>query len=180
MSIHVALLRAINVGGRNLIAMSELRSLLESLGFAGTRSLLQSGNLIFESGRRKGAMLERLLETETAKRFEIAVDYFVRSADELELIVARNPFPVEAEQDPGHLVVHFLKEAPKASDVKELQSAIRGPEVVCSEGKQLYVVFPEGIGDSKLTNALIERKLGSPRTGRNWNTVLKLNALAQE
>lgn len=180
MSAYVALLRAINVGGRNLVAMSDLRDLLGALGFADARSLLQSGNLVFQSDRRTSAMLERLLEVETEKRFELAVDYLVRTADEWETLIASNPFPDEAERDPSHLVVTFLKKAPDAKDIKALQAAIRGPEIVHCRGKELYVVYPAGIGRSKLTNTLIERELGARGTGRNWNTVLKLAALARE
>ncbi|TMQ31302.1 MAG: DUF1697 domain-containing protein [Planctomycetota bacterium] len=179
MPIHIALVRAINVGGRNMVAMSDLRELLESLGFAGAKSLLQSGNLIFQGDQRTGAKLESLLELETEKRFHVAVDYFVRTAEEWETIIARNPLPNEAERDPSHLVVVFLKKAPEAKDVQALQAAISGPEMVRSDGKQLYVVYPAGIGTSKLTNTLIERKLGTRGTGRNWNTVLKLAALTQ-
>src|SRR5216684_2159854 len=137
MPTYIALLRAINVGGRNLVAMSDLRDLLEALGFAGARSLLQSGNLIFQSKRRDGAKLERPLEVETEKRFKISIAYFVRSADEWQALVARNPFPEEAQRDPGHLVVQLLKDAPQAQHLKTLQAAIQGPEIVRLDGKQL-------------------------------------------
>ena len=180
MPIHIALLRAINVGGRNKVAMSDLRDLLGKLGFAGVRSLLQSGNLVFESDRQSGADLEHLLEIETEKRLAASVDYLVRTADELKKIVARNPFPDEAKRDPSHLVVIFMKKAPASNDVKALQAAIKGPEIVQAHGKQLYTVYPAGIGESKLTNALIEKKLGTRGTGRNWNTVLKLAAMTAE
>jgi uncharacterized protein (DUF1697 family) len=176
MSIHVALLRGINVGGHNMVGMSDLRDLLGALGFGGAKSMLQSGNLVFESDRRTGAGLERLLEVETAKRFEVSVDYFVRTAEEWETIVADNPFPEEAKRDPGHLLVVFLKTAPTANDMKALEAAVKGPEIVRAVGKHLYVVYPAGIGRSKLTNTLIERKLATRGTGRNWNTVLKLAA----
>jgi uncharacterized protein (DUF1697 family) len=180
MANYVALLRAINVGGRNLVAMSDLRDLLEGLGFAGTKTLLQSGNLVFQSDRRTGAVLERLLEVETEKRFGIPVDYFARTAEEWEKVIARNPFPKEAKTDPGHLLVVFLKEAPEVKSVKALQSAIKGPEMVRSDGKHLYAVYPAGVGTSKLTNALIKRTLGTRGTGRNWNTILKLATLVRE
>src|SRR5947207_6512046 len=134
MSIHVALLRGINVGGRNPVAMSDLRDLLGALGFAGARSLLQSGNLVFESDRRTGAELERLLEVETARRLEVTVDYLVRSADEWETVVAGNPFPHEAKRDPGHLLVVLLKTAPRPEDVQALQAAIEGPESLRAGG----------------------------------------------
>ncbi len=80
MPVHVALLRGINVGGRNLVAMSAVRELFESLGFAGAQTLLQSGNLVFQAERRTGTALERVFEAETAKRLGVAADYLVRTA----------------------------------------------------------------------------------------------------
>jgi uncharacterized protein (DUF1697 family) len=179
MSVHIALLRGINVGGHNKVAMSDLRDLFGALGLGGATSLLQSGNIVFQSDRLTGAPLENLLETETAKRLKVSADYLVRSAAEWEKIVARNPFPKEAKNDPAHLLVTFLKTAPPAKKGDELQTAIRGPEIIRLDGKQLYVVYPAGIGQSKLTGTLIENRLGSRGTGRNWNTVLKLAALCR-
>ncbi len=179
MSVYVALLRAVNVGGRNRVKMPDLLGLLSELGFAGARSLLQSGNLVFQGGGRTGAEIERLLETETAARLALRTDYIVRSSEEWQAIVDRNPFPDEAARDPGHLLVMFLKEAPSTGAVDALRAAIQGPELVRADGRQLYIVYPAGIGRSKLTNSLIEDKLGARGTGRNWNTVRKLGELAQ-
>jgi uncharacterized protein (DUF1697 family) len=179
MTIHIALLRAINVGGHKKVAMSDLRDLLTRLGFVDTRSLLQSGNLVFRSDGRTGANVERLLEAEAAKRLDLRTDFFVRTAEEWKAVIARNPFRDEAERDPGHLVVMFLKAAPDVKNVKALQAAITGPEIVRAEGKQAYIVYPSGIGRSRLTSTLIEKKLGTRGTGRNWNTILKLAALAK-
>lgn len=178
MSTHIALLRGINVGGKNLVPMSELRDLCAMLGLTGVRTLLQSGNLVFEGTKRRGSALEQFLEAETQKRFGIAVDYFVRTSAELQTIIAANPFPEAAERDPSHLLVMFHKDAPSADNVAALEAAIRGRETVRAVGKHLFVVYPDGIGTSKLTGSLIEKKLGSRGTGRNWNTVLKLAALA--
>jgi uncharacterized protein (DUF1697 family) len=180
MPIYVALLRGINVGGRNLVAMSDLRDLLDTLGFTNVRSLLQSGNLVFQGDRRASGAIERLLELESEKRLGISVDYHVRTAAELKSIIARNPFPDEAERDPAHVVVLFLKDAPNAENVEALRAAIRGPEIVRADGRHIYLVYPLGIGNSKLTNVLIDKKLGARGTARNWNTVVKLAALAQE
>src|ERR1700681_1238789 len=105
MSTNIALLRGINVGGRNMLAMSALRDLFEAIGLTGARSLLQSGNLVFHGDGRTGADLERLLEAETAKRLEVTVDFIIRNADEWQTIISRNPFLKEAEDDPSHLVV---------------------------------------------------------------------------
>ena len=179
MTVQVALLRAINVGGRNLVAMADLRDLLQALGIADAHTLLQSGNVIFQHDRRRSAELERWLETETERRLAVRADYFVRTSAEWASVVACNPFQREAERDPGHLVVMFLKDAPRKTDVAAIQSAIKGPEVVRADGRQAYITYPAGIGRSKLTNMLIEEKLGCRATGRNWNTVLKLAALIQ-
>jgi uncharacterized protein (DUF1697 family) len=180
MPIYIALLRGINVGGHNLIAMSDLRSMLEKLEFAGARTLLQSGNVVFESAELDGTSLEGLLETETARRLKVPAAYCIRTAEEWQKIIARNPFPKEAKLDPGHLLLMCLKTAPPAKAVKGLQDVIKGPEIVCADGRQLYIVYPDGIGRSKLTNTLIENKLDTRGTARNWNTVLKLAALCPE
>ena len=158
--------------------MAGLRDLLPQLGLADPRSLLQSGNLVFGATGRTGSQLERLLETEAEKRLALKTDFFVRTAKEWEGIVAHNPFRQEAARDPGHLVVMFLKDASSVNGVQALQQAIRGREVVAAAGKHLYIVYPDGIGRSRLTNAVIDRQLGTRGTGRNWNTVLKLHALA--
>jgi len=176
--IHIALLRGINVGGHKQISMADLRDLLTQLGLGDVRSLLQSGNLVFGANGRTPAQVERLLEVEAEKRLGLQTDFLVRTAKEWEGIVAHNPFPKEAARDPAHLVVMFLKDAPSATGVKALQAAIAGREVVRAADKHLYIVYPDGIGRSRLTNAVIDRNLGTRGTGRNWNTVLKLAALA--
>ena len=177
MSMYVALLRGINVGGKNAIAMSALRNLVSELGFASVKSLLQSGNLVFQSDGQTVDRLENLLEKETSPRLGISADYLVRSAAEWAKVVAANPFPKEVKTDPSHVVVMFLKTAPAPKIVQALQASIQGPEIVRGRGKELYIVYPAGIGTSKLTGALIERELGTRGTARNWNTVLKLLAL---
>lgn len=179
MSVQIALLRGINVGGHGKVAMSDLRDLVAGLGFSGVTTLLQSGNVVFQSDRLTGAKLEQLLEKETDKRLGVSADYLVRSAADWKKIVARNPFPKEAKSDPSHLVVMFLKAAPKAKDVDALRAAIQGPEILHADGKQLYIVYPAGIGRSKLTGTLIEQRLATRGTARNWNTILKLLALCE-
>jgi uncharacterized protein (DUF1697 family) len=174
---HIALLRAVNLAGRNTVGMAELRALLAALDLAEPRSLLQSGNLLFRSQGRTGAQLETLLEGAAHERLGLDTDFFVRTAAEWNAIVAANPFPAEAKNDPGHLVLVCLKTTPDRAAVAALQEAIKGREVVRAQGRQAYIVYPDGIGRSRLTMALIERKLGTSGTGRNWNTVLKLLAL---
>jgi len=175
---HIALLRGINVGGNKKVAMADLRELLNALGFADPRSLLQSGNLVFRSDALKAVDLERLLDAETEQRLGLKTEFFVRTAKEWKAVIESNPFPEEAERDPSHLVVLCLKDAPDTKSVEALQAAITGREVVRAVGRQAYITYPDGIGDSKLTINVIEKKLGTRGTGRNWNTVLKLGVLA--
>ena len=138
MTAYIALLRGINVGGHNLIAMADLRDHFEKLRFSNAKTLLQSGNVVFQCNRRTCLALERLLEAETKKRLAASVDYFVRTVEEWQTIVSRNPFPEEAKNDPGHLIVQFMKDEAEANKVKTLQSAIRGPEIVRADGRHLY------------------------------------------
>jgi len=180
MSIYIALLRGINVGGHNAVAMSDLRDLLADLGFAGATTLLQSGNVVFKATGKTSNALESLLEKETARRLGVSADYIVRSANEWAKVVAANPFPNEAKEDPGHLIVMSLKTAAPAKSVSALAASIKGRETVHAVGKHLYIVYPDGMGTSKFTGALIERIVGSRGTARNWNTVLKLLALSRE
>jgi uncharacterized protein (DUF1697 family) len=179
MTVHIALLRGINVGGHKMVGMANLRELLTDLGFEDVRSLLQSGNLVFKSDARPGKGLEQILEQKTEERLEVRTDFFVRTAQELDAAIAHNPFPDEAKRDPAHLLVLFLKDAPPASAVKLLQSAIKGPELVRAHGREAYLVYPDGMGRSKLTAAVFDKHVGTG-TARNWNTVLKLAALAKE
>jgi uncharacterized protein (DUF1697 family) len=177
MPAYVALLRAVNVAGRNLVAMSALREFAAQLRLDAPRTLLQSGNLVFRSVARPTADLERLLESEAAGRLGLETDVMVRSAADWQAIIERNPFPREAKDDPGHLLVMVFKRAPKLVDVKALRAAISGREVVEAVGAHAYLFYPDGVGRSRLTTSLIERTLGTRGTGRNWNTVVKLAAL---
>jgi uncharacterized protein (DUF1697 family) len=178
MTTHIALLRAVNVGGRGKLAMSDLRKLAAGLGFDDVRSLLQSGNLVFRCGQPVGCDLERLLEAETAERLGVATEFFVRSPAEWADVIGRNPFREAAERDPGHLLVMFLKGAASSAALRTLNASIAGPETIHADGRQLYIVYPAGIARSRLTSHLIESRLGTRGTGRNWNTVRKLAVLA--
>jgi len=177
-ALSVALLRAINVGGHGKVAMADLRAMLGDLGFAAPQSLLQTGNLVFGSDIA-GADLETLLEREAAERLGLATDFLVRSAAEWPAIVAANPFPAMARDDPSHLVVMLLKQPPEAARLEALRAWIPGRETIEAVGRELYIAYPDGIGTSKLTGAVIERRLGTRGTARNWNTVAKLVALLQ-
>ena len=177
MTSYAALLRAVNLGPHNKVPMSELRTLLTKLGMKDPQTLLQSGNAVFRSDLQDAEEVERRLEGGCTKHMKVTTDFFVRTAKDLKAVVAANPFPKEAAADPGHLVVLFMKDAPDRASVTALQNAIVGRETVKAVGRQAYFVYPDGIGRSRLTMSVIQKKLGTRGTGRNWNTVLKLTAL---
>lgn len=179
MTVRIAFLRAVNVAGHGAVAMARLRQFFAELGFDGARTLLQSGNVVFRGTGPTDAALEELLEREAEKRLGLRTTFLVRDAAEWERVIAENPFPEEAERDPAHLVVMLLKQAPTPAAVKTLQAAVKGRELVRAEGRHAYITYPDGIGRSKLTIAVIEKNLGTRGTGRNWNTVLKLATLTR-
>src|SRR5579862_3648141 len=126
MPTHIALLRGINLGGRHAVTMADLRDLVEGLGHTNVRSLLQSGNLVFDSRRATAEALELQLERAAAAQFGFATDFHVRTADEWHNAVAANPFVDEAKRDPGRLILMCLKTAPSAAAVRALREAIKG------------------------------------------------------
>jgi len=178
MTTYIALLRAINLAGVNRVRMPDLLEVVAGLGLKDGRTLLQSGNLLFRGETRPGAELEQLLETATIKRCAVTTDFFVRTSAEWKHAIAANPFPDQAREDPGHLLLFCLKAKPPREAVTGLQRAITGREVVRLEGRHAYIVYPDGVGRSRLTSTVIEKHLGTRATGRNWNTVLKLGALS--
>jgi uncharacterized protein (DUF1697 family) len=174
---YVALLRAVNVAGHGIVSMATLRETVTGLGLRDVRTVLQSGNLVFGADRRPPASVERLLEQAIETRLNVRTDCLVRTAREWEALVADNPFPDEALRSPGRLIVMCLKTPAAAPALERLKAAQRGPETLRAAGRQLYIVYPDGVGRSRLTGAIIERTLGTRGTARNWNTVLKLAAL---
>jgi uncharacterized protein (DUF1697 family) len=177
MTPRIALLRGINVGGRMAVAMADLRALLGAQGWTNPRTLLQSGNAVFEA-EGTDREIEGQLEKAVAARFGLAIDVMLRDSHAWGRMIAANPFAEAAKDDPSHLLAVVLKEAPVAQAVDDLRAAIKGPEQIDVQGTIAYIVYPNGIGRSALTNALIESRLKTRGTGRNWNTVLKLADLA--
>lgn len=177
--VHIALIRGINVGGKGMIAMADLRTACEKLHFKNPRTLLNSGNLIVESSDAP-AQVEARLEQGMRKLLGRELEFFVRSPKEWDAIIKANPYPKQAKADPGRLVLLCLKDKIAPAAVKELQKRIPGREMVEAWDRVGYAYYPDGQGQSKFTAALIDRVLGSRCTARNWNTVLKLAAMTTE
>ncbi len=172
---QIALFRAVNIGGRKATS-ADLRALAADLRLEDARTFVQTGNLVFRSART-GAALEAQIEQAFAARFGYAAEVMARTDDEWRAALAANPHAQMAERDPGHLVVMALKSAPEPDAVAALQAAIAGRETLAAVGRELFIAYPDGIGTSKLTGALIERRLRVRGTARNWNTATKLAAM---
>ena len=159
--------------------MAELRALASDLGLIEPQTLVQSGNLVFKAPGHSCQELEGQLESELKKRMGLKIQFMVRTLEEWERIIASNPFGREAENDPSRLLVIALKKEPETEIVRAVRAEMVGPEQFVAVGRELYVVFPDGIGNSRIGKTPGWNKLASTGTGRNWNTVLKLAALAR-
>lgn len=166
MTTYVAFLRGINVVGRNVVRMSELRDLCTSLGWQDVRTLLNSGNVVFRAQKATPKALEEALG---------GVRVVLRTEGELRKVVANNPF--DPIRNPSYLHVAFCDKKVSADTLRDAYGD-KGPEVIRGGGRELYIDYVNGVGRSKLTHALIERTLGATATLRNWNTVTKLLAMA--
>ena len=178
MSRCVALLRGVNVGGNKGVPMAGLKSLAERLSLAEPRTLLQSGNLVFSSGDEAEA-IETRLEAAIAAEMGVETQVCVRTAAAWRRLVKANPFPDFAKADPAHLLLVAFKRPPKPEGPEALAAVYHGPEQVRLAEGHAYITYPEGVGRSKLTPALLGRHLGQG-TARNWNTVLKLEGMLAE
>jgi uncharacterized protein (DUF1697 family) len=176
--IYTSLLRGINVGGNKTVKMSLLKELYESLGFKNVKTLLNSGNAVFES-KDSQAKLEKTIEASILKKFGFEVGVVVVNPEQLKKIIKANPFKKEEQKDPSHLLMMFLKDDPNEKAFNEFKKSYEGHEKFSLGDKVLYVYYGTGLAKSKLTNVLLEKKLGTIGTARNWNTANKLLELMQ-
>lgn len=155
------------------MTMADLRSSLISSGLENVTTLLQSGNVIFESNASKSALTD-ILETTIESAFAFHCEVIVRDDDEIASVLANHPFREDQMEDPRLSHVVFFKKTPDASGLDELRIIHEGPEEFTLIGDELFLHYPDGAGRSRLTNKLIEKYLSTPGTARNWNTVLKI------
>jgi uncharacterized protein (DUF1697 family) len=179
MNICIALLRGINVGGKNLLPMKELVAMLGDLGAQKIKTYIQSGNAVFVWKDKNTAKLANQIRAEIKKRRGFDPHVLLLELEDFEKVIQQNPFPAEAEADPKALHAGFLAAAPKSPDLKTLESLKSDSERFRLIGRVFYLHAPEGVGRSKLA-AKSEKLLGVPMTDRNWRTVLTLWKLAQE
>ena len=158
--------------------MADLRALCEDLGYEDVRTYVQSGNVVLTAAEPAKAV-ERDLKAEIAVRLGVDTDVVARTRDELADVVERNPLP-DAADEPKRFQVSFLSGKPDAAFVRELETQDFAPEQFVVSGREIYAWHPEGLQRSKLARALADRRLGVTATARNWNTVTKLLAMADD
>jgi uncharacterized protein (DUF1697 family) len=175
---QIVLLRGINLGARNRIGMADLRDLLASAGFTDVRTYVQSGNVVLSS-KASSERVARKCEQQIAARFGLDIQVAVRTRDELAEIVQRNPLG-EVAVNPKRYQVTFMSAQLEPDAVRKLEVAAVAPEQFVIIGREVYAWHPEGIARSRLWAVLAGRGLGVTATARNWTTVTKLLALADE
>lgn len=176
MTVMVALLRGINVGGKASLAMAELRSIAVDLGYDDVATYIQSGNLVLSTGRSTATVAEELAAA-VASSSSVTPAVVVRTRRQLAAIVQGNPF-LERGEDPAHVHVVFTDGAAEHL-LANLDLAAYEPEEAVAVGPDLHLLLPDGAGRSKLV-ADLGRQTGPVRTQRSWKTVTKLLALADE
>ncbi len=166
---YAALLRGVNVGAHKRIRMPDLRALVEELGCTDVRTYVQSGNVVFRS-HRGAAPLAKAIEQGIRSELGLDIAVVIRNGKQLERLVAGSPFD-RLKPKKSSLYVTLLAKRPDAKRVRKLREESFEPERFELAGEDVYLFFPNGYGRSKLSNALLERRLGVAATTRNWRTV---------
>lgn len=174
MTIYVALIRGINVGGKNKVPMADLKSALSAIGLDKVQTYIQSGNVLFES-KDEAETLRPRIEGEIHKAFGIPATVVLRTAEQLKRIIANCPYLASSLLDGESIQVSVLTEAISQKAVEILSSNGTDIDEYHIHGEEIYFLFRQSVLDSKLAKSL--QKLGETVTSRNWNTIIKLEAL---
>nr|WP_321411021.1 DUF1697 domain-containing protein [uncultured Carboxylicivirga sp.] len=176
METKIAILRGINVGGKRIIKMADLKSLFENNGFINVTTYIQSGNIIFQSDL-KSEELELFLEDQILKEFGFDVPVIIRNIEQLQKIITNNPY-YTSPNDILNLHLTFLKSEPDPEVKRSIESEDSSPDKFSVIGKEAFIYCEGKYHQSKLTNDFFEKKLKVGATTRNWKTVLKVMELA--
>ncbi len=175
MKAYIALLRGINVGGKNKLPMDVLVKTLEGLGAQSVKTYIQSGNVVFQYNEVDTIEFSITISLEIEKKCGFAPKVLLLTADELENAIDENPFPVP-DAEPSTLHLGFLAAEPENVNIEKLTSLKTESEHYCLTPKVFYLYAPDGVGKSRLA-ATAEKIIGVDMTDRNWNTVCKLREM---
>jgi uncharacterized protein (DUF1697 family) len=174
------MLRGVNVGGHRLIKMDSLRALYESLKLRDPQTYVQSGNVIFWTTERNLPRLAQRIEGGIEQSWGFRPGVMLRTAAEMRDVIARNPFARRRGLEPSRLLVTFLGADPSPEARDKILQIKTDPEELHIDGRELYIYYPNGMGRSKLSPAVLERTLQTSGTGRNWNSVTKMLEIAEK
>jgi uncharacterized protein (DUF1697 family) len=174
MALLVSFLRGINVGGHNMISMSELKALYENMGFKNISTYIQSGNVIFESDTIDG--LSEKISKKIKETFQLNIPVILRNQKELQNILERNPFK-GIDTKKSHVLL--LSENLTAQQSESLNTFTFEPDRFFISGKEIFLHYPNGVARTKLTSVFFEKKTGLVATARNLNTIEELTMLLQ-
>ena len=175
--VYVALLRGINVGGKNKMPMKDLAAMFADAGFSDVRTYIQSGNVVFRADPTPGEDIPSLISASISDRFGLQIPVVIRTAHEFRAIVEANPFANHTDE-PDKLHVAFLSDLPNPANVDALDPDRSPPDEFAVVGREVYLHCPNGMARTRLTNAYFDSTLAATSTMRNWKTVMKLLELA--
>ena len=175
MTAFVALLRSVNLAKTSRMKMADLCDAVAGLKLADVRTVAHTGNILFAADAPIAA-LEQDIPAAIEQTFSFNTEVFVRDAAAFAALIANNPFPQNARDDPAHLLAMVLRQPPTEQALDAARAAIPGREEIAAVGADVYLWYPDAIGPSKFTSGLIERRLSQLGTTRNWNTILKIAA----
>jgi len=178
MTTYLALLRGINVGGHKKILMADLRELFEDKGFTNVKSYIQSGNVVFNSELESETDLTDKIEKMIEDEFGFQVPVRVRTAVQMQEVIEKLPFTGSDYLDEASkIAITFFDREPAESKILELEKYVFAPEQLIVCGREAFSHCPGGFARTKLTNGLIEKKLGVSATSRNLKTFMKMMAM---
>jgi uncharacterized protein (DUF1697 family) len=175
--VHVALLRGVNVGGKNKVPMKGLAAMFAEARCSDVQTYLQSGNVVFEAAEAAARRVPSIVGQAMQTRFGFRVPLVMRTAAELRAVAGGNPF-LRAGADASTLHVAFLADLPGAARVAALDADRSSPDQFAVRGREIYLRCPSGLARTRLTNQYFDSRLGTTSTVRNWRTVLALLELA--
>ncbi|HVT11380.1 MAG TPA: DUF1697 domain-containing protein [Fimbriimonadaceae bacterium] len=173
---YVALLRGINVGGKNILPMKDLAALFVEAGCAEVRTYIQSGNVLFRADPDVAEDAPEIVSAMILERFQIRSPIILRDLHSVETVIAGNPYLKEGVP-PEEIGVLFLGSVPEVESVAKLDPARSAPDRFEVVGRDVYLHLATGFAKTKLTNDYFESRLRTPSTARNWRTVLKLREM---
>ncbi len=176
---YIALLRGINMGGKNKLPMAALAALFADAGCTDVRTYIASGNVVFRATPSKAAKLAADIAARIEKSFGLKVPVVLRSAEELAAVVNGNPF-LQAGLPDTNLHVMFLADTPGADKLALLDPNRSPGDRFEVRGREIFLHLPNGVADCKLANQWFDSRLKTVSTGRNWRTVLKLHEMARQ